>query len=60
MINFCCFVFVVYEINVFNYIKLKKNVLVIDRFFVDKKEMVGILLFIEIKIYNSVEYINRY
>lgn len=49
-----------YEINVFNYIKLKKNVLVIDRFFVDKKEMVGILLFIEIKIYNSVEYINRY
>lgn len=60
MINFCCFVYVVYEINVFNYIKLKKNVLVIDRFFVDKKEMVGILLFIEIKIYNSVEYINRY
>lgn len=38
----------------------KNNVLVIDRFFVDKKEMVGILLFIEIKIYNSVEYINRY
>lgn len=60
MINFCCFIYVVYEINVFNYIKLKKNVLVIDRFFVDKKEMVGILLFIEIKIYNSVEYINRY
>lgn len=60
MINFCCFIYVVYEINVFNYIKLKKNVLVIDRFFVDKKEMVGILLFIEIKIYNSVEYIYRY
>lgn len=49
-----------YEINVFSYIKLKNNVLVIDRFFVDKKEMVGILLLIEIKIYNSVEYINRY
>lgn len=60
MINFCCFIYVVYEINVFSYIKLKKNVLVIDGFFVDKKEMVGILLFIEIKIYNSVEYICRY
>lgn len=60
MINFCCFIYVVYEINVFSYIKLKKNVLVIDRFFVDKKEMVGILLFIEIKIYNSVKYIYRY
>lgn len=60
MINFCCFVHVVYEINAPSHIKLKKNALVIDRFFADKKETVGILLFTEIKTHNSVEYTNRY
>lgn len=49
-----------YEINAPNHIKLKKNALVIDRFFADKKETVGILLFTEIKTHNSVEYTNRY
>lgn len=60
MINFCCFVHVVYEINAPNHIKLKKNASVIDRFFADKKETVGILLFTEIKTHNSVEYTNGY
>lgn len=49
-----------YEINAPNHIKLKKNALVIDGFFADKKETVGILLFTEIKTHNSVEYTYRY
>lgn len=50
----------IYEINARNYIKLKKIASSIDRFFVDKKETVGILLFTEIKTHNNVEYTNRY